>query len=88
MTLLRADLAQDDRKLLPSGEGNKRTAESFNGWRIFCSVVPYQIADVKVEKTDFSKEVVPGETVIWDADKGLEVGDDRSVTFTARRMKD
>ena len=49
---------------------------------------PYQVTDVKVEKTDFSKVVCPGETIIWDAGKGLKVGDERSVTFTARRVKD
>ena len=37
---------------------------------------------------DFSKVVVPGETIIWDAGKGLKVGDERSVTFTARRVRD
>ena len=70
------------------GEGNKRTAEKYDGWRIFCYLLPYQVTDVKVEKTDFSKVVVPGETIIWDAGKGLKVGDERSVTFTARRARD
>jgi hypothetical protein len=32
--------------------------------------------------------VVPGETIIWDAGKGLKVGDERSITFTARRVRD
>jgi hypothetical protein len=32
--------------------------------------------------------VVPGETLIWDAGQGLKVGDERSVTFTSRRVKD
>jgi hypothetical protein len=70
------------------GEGNKRTAEKYDGWRIFCYLLPYQVTDAKVEKSDFSKVVLPGETIIWDAGKGLKVGDERSVTFTARRMKD
>ena len=70
------------------GEGNKRTAEKYDGWRIFCYLLPYQVTDVKVEKTDFAKVVLPGETIIWDAGKGLKVGDERSVTFTARRVKD
>jgi hypothetical protein len=43
---------------------------------------------VKVEKTDFSKVVLPGETIIWDAGTGLKVGDERSVTFTARWVRD
>ena len=70
------------------GEGNKRTAEKFDGWRIFCYLLPYQVTDAKVEKTDFAKVVLPGETIIWDAGKGLKVGDERSVTFTARRVRD
>lgn len=67
------------------GEGNKRTAEKHGGWRIFCHLLPYQVADVRVEETDFAKVVVPGETIIWDAGEGLKVGDERVVTFTARR---
>jgi hypothetical protein len=67
------------------GEGNKRTAEKYDGWRIFSYLLPYQVKDVKVEKTDFAKVVVPGETLLWDAGKGLKVGDERSVTFTAKR---
>jgi hypothetical protein len=70
------------------GEGNKRTAEKFDGWRIFCYLLPYRVTDVTVEKTDFAKVVCPGETLIWDAGKGLKVGDERSVTFTARRVRD
>lgn len=70
------------------GEGNKRTAEKYDGWRIFCHLLPYQVTDVKVEKSDFAKVVCPGETLIWDAGKGLKVGDERTVTFTARRVKD
>jgi hypothetical protein len=70
------------------GEGNKRTAEKYDGWRIFCYLLPYQVADAKVEKSDFSKVVLPGETIIWDAGKGLKVGDEKSVTFTARRVRD
>ena len=70
------------------GEGNKRTTEKYDGWRIFCYLLPYQVTDVKVEKTDFSKVVLPGETIIWDAGKGLKIGDERSVTFTARRVRD
>jgi len=68
------------------GEGNKRTAEKYDGWRIFCHLLPYQVTDVKVEKSDFAKVVCPGETLIWDAGKGLKVGDERSVTFTAKRL--
>lgn len=70
------------------GEGNKRTAEKYDGWRIFCHLLPYQVTDAKVEKTDFAKVVCPGETLIWDAGKGLKVGDERSVTLTARRVKE
>jgi hypothetical protein len=70
------------------GEGNKRTAEKYDGWRIFCYLLPYQVTDVRVENCDFSKVVCPGETLIWDAGKGLKVGDERSVTFTAKRVKD
>lgn len=69
------------------GEGNKRTAEKYDGWRIFCHLLPYRVTDVKVETTEFAKVVCPGETLIWDAGKGLKVGDERSVTFTARRVK-
>ena len=50
--------------------------------------VAFQVKDVTVEKTDFAKVVCPGETLIWDAGQGLKVGDERSVTFTARRIKD
>ncbi|QEL19622.1 hypothetical protein [Limnoglobus roseus] len=70
------------------GEGNKRTAEKFGGWRIFCHLLPYQVTDVAIEKSDFAKVVCPGETLIWDAGKGLKVGDVRSVTFTAKRVPD
>jgi hypothetical protein len=70
------------------GEGNKRTAEKFDGWRIFSYLLPYQVGDVKVEQTDFAKVVLPGETLIWDAGKGLKVGEERSVTFTGRRVND
>lgn len=70
------------------GEGNKRTAEKYDGWRIFSYLLPYPVTDVKVEMTDFAKVVCPGETIIWDAGKGLKVGDERSVTLTAKRVKD
>jgi hypothetical protein len=70
------------------GERNKRTAEKYDGWRIFCCLRPYQVTDVMVEKTDFSKVILPGETIIWDAGKGLKVSDERSVTFAARRVRD
>jgi hypothetical protein len=50
--------------------------------------LPYQVTDVRVERSDFAKVVCPGETLIWDAGKGLKVGDERSVTFPARRVKD
>ncbi|QEH38082.1 hypothetical protein OJF2_66800 [Aquisphaera giovannonii] len=70
------------------GEGNKRTAEKYDGWRIFVYLLPFQVADAKVEKTDFAKVVLPGETILWDAGPGLKVGDERSVTFTARRLRD
>jgi hypothetical protein len=70
------------------GEGNKRTAEKYDGWRVFTHLLPYSVTDVKVEKTDFAKVVCPGETLIWDAGKGLKVGEERSVTFTARRAPD
>jgi hypothetical protein len=45
------------------------------------------VADVRVEKSDFAKVVCPGETIIWDAGTGLKVGEERSVTFTAKRVK-
>ena len=70
------------------GEGNKRTAEKYDGWRIFAYLLPYQVADAKVESTDFAKVVLPGETIVWDAGRGLKVGDERSVTFTAKRVED
>jgi hypothetical protein len=70
------------------GEGNKRTAEKYDGWRIFSYLLPYQVTDVKVEKSDFVKVVCPGETIIWDAGKGLKVGDERRVTLTARKVGD
>src|SRR6185369_15551549 len=70
------------------GEGNKRTAEKYDGWRIFSYLLPHQVTDVKVEATDFAKVVCPGETIIWDAGKGLKVGDDRRVTLTARKVRD
>lgn len=70
------------------GEGNKRTAEKYDGWRIFCYLLPYPVTDVQVEESDFSKVVCPGETIIWDAGTGLQVGDERSVTFTAKRMEE
>lgn len=68
------------------GEGNKRTAEKFGGWRIFAYLLPFSVTDVKVEQTDFAKVIVPGETLIWDAGQGLQVGDTRRVRFTARRL--
>lgn len=68
------------------GEGNKRTAEEFDGWRVFTHLLPFQVKDVKVEKTDFAKVLCPGQTLIWDAGKGLKVGEERSVTLTARRI--
>ena len=68
------------------GEGNKRTAEKYDGWRVFTHLLPFQVKDVKVEKTDFAKVVCPGETLIWDAGKGLKVGEERSVVLTARRV--
>jgi hypothetical protein len=70
------------------GEGNKRTAEKFDGWRVFTYLLPFQVREVKVEKSDFAKVLCPGQTLIWDAGKGLKVGDERSVTFTARRIDD
>ena len=69
------------------GEGNKRTAEKYNGWRLFSYLLPYNVTDVKLEKSDFAKVVIPGETLIWDAGKGLKVGDERSFTFTAKRLQ-
>jgi hypothetical protein len=68
------------------GEGNKRTAEKYDGWRVFSYLLPFQVKDVKVETTDFAKVVCPGETLIWDAGKGLKVGEERSVTLIARRI--
>jgi hypothetical protein len=41
-----------------------------------------------VEETDFAKVVCPGETLIWDAGKGLKVGDERKARFTAKRVRD
>jgi hypothetical protein len=70
------------------GEGNKRTAEKFDGWRIFATLLPFAVADATVESTDFAKVVVPGETLLWDAGRGLKVGDTRRVTFTASRLRD
>ncbi|WP_161602164.1 hypothetical protein [Tautonia marina] len=70
------------------GEGNKRTAEKYDGWRIFSYLLPDQVTDVTVEETDFARVVVPGETIIWDAGTGLKVGDERFVRFTARRLDD
>jgi hypothetical protein len=70
------------------GEGNKRTAEKYDGWRVFTYLLPFQVKDVKVEKTDFTKVVCPGQTLIWDAGKGLKVGEERSVTLTARRSEE
>lgn len=70
------------------GEGPKRTAERFDGWRIFAHLLPFSVADAKVESTDFAKVVLPGETIVWDAGKGLKVGDERRVTFTAKRLPD
>jgi hypothetical protein len=70
------------------GEGNKRTAEKYDGWRIFGYLLPYRVTDVKVEETEFSNVVVPGETIIWGVGKGLKVGDERGVTFTAGRVRD
>ena len=54
------------------GEGNKRTSEKYDGWRIFSYLLPFQVKDMKVEKTDFAKVVCPGQTLIWDAGKGSE----------------
>ena len=68
------------------GAGNKRTAEKYDGWRVFAYLLPFQVTDVKVEATDFAKVVCPGETLIWDAGTGLKVGDERTVTLTARRV--
>ena len=69
------------------GEGNKRTAEKFGGWRVFSYLLPYQVTDVKVEDSDFARVVCPGETLIWDAGKGLKVGEERHIRFTARKVK-
>jgi hypothetical protein len=54
------------------GTGNKRTAEKYDGWRVFAYLLPFRVADVTVEKTDFAKVVCPGETLIWDAGQGLK----------------
>ena len=70
------------------GKGNKRTAEKFAGWRVFSYLLPCELSDVQIEKTDFAKVVIPGETLIWDAGAGLKVGEERSVTFTAMQRKD
>ncbi|HND53411.1 MAG TPA: hypothetical protein PLV92_13470, partial [Pirellulaceae bacterium] len=70
------------------GEGNKRTAEKYDGWRVFSHLLPFEVTEVKIEESGFAKVVVPGETLIWDAGKGLKVGDERSVVFTARRVGD
>jgi hypothetical protein len=69
------------------GSGNKRTTEKYNGWRIFSYLLPGDVSDVQIEKSDFAKVVVPGETLIWDAGAGLKVGEERSVTFTAVQRK-
>ena len=69
------------------GSGNKRTTEKYNGWRIFSYLLPADVSDVQIEKSDFAKVVVPGETLIWDAGVGLKVGEERSVTFTALQRK-
>jgi len=69
------------------GTGNKRTAEKYDGWRIFSHLLPGSFSDVQMEKSDFAKVVVPGETLIWDAGTGLKVGDQRAVTFTATQEK-
>lgn len=69
------------------GEGNKRTAEKYDGWRIFSHLLPCQVTDVEVESSNFAKVVVPGETLIWDAGKGLQVGEERRVVFRARRVR-
>lgn len=70
------------------GEGPKRTADGFDGWRIFAYLLPFSVTDVKVESSDFAKVVVPGDTLIWDAGGGLKVGDRRQVVLTARRQGD
>jgi hypothetical protein len=67
------------------GLGNKRTAEKYDGWRIFSHLLPESLSDVQIEKSDFAKVVIPGDSLIWDAGTGLKVGDQRSVTFTAAR---
>ncbi|MFO0958564.1 MAG: hypothetical protein U0800_14240 [Isosphaeraceae bacterium] len=68
------------------GEGNKRTAEKYDGWRIFSYLLPFEVEDTRVESTDFARVVLPGETIVWDAGKGLKVGEERTVTFTAKRV--
>lgn len=70
------------------GDGNKRTAEKYGGWRIFSHLLPFQVDEVNIEKSDFAKVVVPGETILWDAGTGLKVGDERKLIFTARRILD
>jgi hypothetical protein len=70
------------------GAGNKRTAEKFDGWRVFTYLLPFAVTDVRVEASDFAKVVCPGETLIWDAGRGLKVGEERGVTLTARRVTD
>jgi hypothetical protein len=67
------------------GLGNKRTAEKYDGWRIFSHLLLESLSDVQIEKSDFAKVVIPGDSLIWDAGTGLKVGDQRSVTFTAAR---
>ena len=69
------------------GEGRKRTAAPDGGWRVFTSLLPFQVSNVADQETDFKKVVVADETLIWDAGKGLQVGDARRLTFTATRSR-
>ncbi|MFO0953995.1 MAG: hypothetical protein U0835_23145 [Isosphaeraceae bacterium] len=70
------------------GEGNKRTSEKYDGWRIFSYLLPFQVSEARVEKTDFARVIIPGETLLWDAGQGLKLGEERTVTFTAKRIAD
>ena len=45
------------------------------------------MSNVADQETDFKKVVVADETLIWDAGKGLQVGDARRLTFTATRSR-
>jgi hypothetical protein len=54
-------------------------------WDVFASLLPYQVTDVKLVKSDFTKAVVSGQSIVWNAGKELKKGDKRTLVFTCKK---